>query len=154
MSIILIFLPFCSAHAKQQPFELNSLQSIERHFEGQPFLLMLWSMECAPCHAELNLISKIKQQYPALKLVLVSSDDISQQQQMNSILKSHSLDSIQSWAFSKYSAEQLRYSIDPDWYGELPRNYFYNSQHIRKGFSGKLAESFVISWLASTDIIE
>ena len=43
--------------------------------------------------------------------------------------------------------DKLRYSIDPTWYGELPRTYFYDADHQITPLSGKISNSFLDTWL-------
>ena len=44
---------------------------------------------------------------------------------------------------------KLRYGIDPSWFGELPRSYFYDAAHNRLPHSGALNEDHIEAWLAA-----
>lgn len=136
------------AIAAQQPFQQGSLSAIETRYAEQPFLLVLWSIECPPCRHELALLGHLRQAGTAFNLVLVATDTITQQQTLNEILTEHQLTQSDSWAFAEGSIEKLRYQIDPDWYGEMPRSYFYDAAHQRIGVSGKLNEQRIRQWLA------
>ena len=98
------------AHADHVGFLADSLDQIESQYSNEPFLLVLWEINCFPCHEELETLGVLKQSHPNI--------------------------------------ERLRYSIDPDWFGELPRNYFYDANSSRIGFSGKLTEDILLEWLS------
>jgi len=150
LSIILICVTAKPAVATAlHAFEANSLEKIQAAYDGRPFLLVVWSLDSPPCRKELNLLGKIKQRHPDLHLVLISTDPAELSGQVASVLASHHLANTDAWVFSKTSAERLRYMIDPTWYGEMPRSYFYDPQHNRAGVSGALNAKQVENWLAS-----
>lgn len=122
-----------------QPFGPGSYQAIlEQH--NQPFILVLWSLTCSSCMKEMSLLNKIADAYPELSIVLVSVDDFSAAEQVQAVLQKHRLSQMSNWLFTEANSAQLRYQIDPSWYGELPRTYFYNAAHDRTGVSGVLSE--------------
>ena len=59
-------------------------------------------------------------------------------------VKGYSLTLVSSDAFSP---EKLRYVIDQDWYGELPRSYYYDADHQRSSHSGTLSQQQLSAWL-------
>ena len=48
--------------------------------------------------------------------------------------------------FADSFAERLRFSIDPNWYGELPRSYFFDESHEFKAHSGIVSEALLAEW--------
>jgi hypothetical protein len=50
------------------------------------------------------------------------------------------------WQFSESDDERLRYSIDKQWYGELPRTYYYDKAHQIKSLSGSQDEEWLKQW--------
>jgi len=114
---------------------------------NEPFLLVLWSITCRPCRDEFALLREMRGSYPSLPLVLVSTDDSSDEALATKVLNDFGMDGEESWIFAD-DAEKLRYEIDPDWYGELPRAYFYDAMHRREGVSGSLPRERIESWLA------
>jgi len=146
---------YCStvsaANAKSEPrlFEPDSLKKIENVHDGQPFLLVMWSLDCPPCREELNLLSEITKRHREFQLVLVSTDTAESSEQLAAVLESHQLHKTESWVFSGAGAERLRYEIDPDWYGEIPRSYFYDRNHQRIALSGALKKEQIEAWLKS-----
>jgi hypothetical protein len=133
--------------AKHQPFTADSLQQIEQQYAGEPFLLVIWEINCFPCREELALLGKLRQIHPDMKVSLLATDNISQLDEIAAILEANQLAGIDSWIFADPNIERLRYNIDPQWFGELPRNYFYDADSSRFGFSGKLTEEVLNEWL-------
>ena len=55
------------------------------------------------------------------------------------VLASHRLGRHEYWKFAHLFPQQLRLTIDPDWYRELPRTYYYSPDHSHHAVSGKLS---------------
>ncbi|MEC4748515.1 hypothetical protein [Methylomicrobium sp. Wu6] len=138
-----------AAGTSLRAFETDSLEKIQVAYAGRPFLLVLWSLDCPPCRKELDLLGKIKKRHPDLHLVLISTDPAELSGQISSVLVKYRLAITDAWVFSQTSAERLRYMIDPAWYGEMPRSYFYDPQHNRVGVSGALNAQQIETWLTS-----
>lgn len=146
--VLLVSLLSCfAAAADVKPFTSHSLESITQSREDQPFLLVLWSVECPPCLKELTLIRDLRAEYPTMNLVLIATDDRSAVSQVEGILSELELDNIESWIFSDSYVERLRFQIDPEWAGELPRSYFYSPGHHRSARSGALTEAQLRDWM-------
>lgn len=135
------------ASADHQSFRADSLKQIEKKYAGKSFLLVLWEISCFPCHEEMGLLGKLKQEHPQANIVMISTDDISKTAEITTMLESHGLSSIDSWLFADTNLEKLKYSIDPEWFGELPRNYIYDVDASRIGLSGKLTQEILDEWL-------
>ena len=127
-----------------QPFRAESLAQIRAAKEGSPFVLVLWSLDCPPCFRELELLGHLHRTEPALKMVFVATDPYGEpgvRSAVGDTLKRFGLDGFEAWAFAG-DPQRLRYGIDPRWYGELPRSYFY-SLGQRSAVSGRLEEARV-----------
>lgn len=127
-------------------FGQGSYQAILKENEGQPFLLSLWSIDCPPCHQEMAMLGKFLKRHPQMKLILIGTDQRKDLGALKSILDKYQLGSTQNWVFSQDVPERLRYEIDPRWYGELPRSYFFDAAHARIAKSGQLTEEVVMAW--------
>lgn len=132
-----------------KPFDQNSLQTIEKAYDGQPFLLSVWSMECLPCHKELKLLGELANEYPDFNLVLISTDGLEQAEATDAFLSSFQLSNVDSWIYASEDQDRLRYSIDKNWYGEMPRSYFYDHQGQRQAASGLLSEQILRNWMSA-----
>ncbi len=86
------------------------------------------------------MLKTIGDNHPGLSIVLVSVDDSGDAEQVRKVLKNNQLEEMNNWLFTEANSAQLRYQIDPTWYGELPRTYFYDSAHDRSGISGVLSK--------------
>src|SRR5690606_41270171 len=87
--------------------------------------------------------------YPDVPLLLNSSDPTDEREEAVYILEEYGLETIESWMFADAFIERLRFSIDPGWYGELPRSYFYNATHGSVAHSGILTREKLLEFFPS-----
>ncbi len=132
-----------AAHA--QPSALNaftfgSYQQLLTKYTGQPFILVIWSITCPSCVKDMALLSTLHKSWPNLKMVTLATDAITESEPVQAILTKHQLSDLENWIFSEDNTKKLNYEIDPSWYGELPRTYFFDSSHNRQGVSGVLSQ--------------
>ena len=123
-----------------QSFEPNSLQHIVERHKGKPFVLFVWSLDCTYCQASLDHLAQAKRDNQALRIVTLSTDlagDPQAAEMMQKRLSSLHL-SGDAWAFGSAAPEKLKYALDPKWYGEKPRSYWFNAQGERTAYSGVL----------------
>lgn len=126
------------AESKQTQFFMpGSYQQIERQYAGKPFVLAIWSVDCPSCIKDMAVLDEIRKKHPDLAIVMLSTDEANVSQEAAAILAKHGLIELENWIFGD-DAEKLRYEIDPNWYGELPRTYFFAPDHARTGKSGAL----------------
>jgi len=130
-----------------KPFSKNSLDQITADREGQAFIMVLWSIDCPPCLKELEHFQALKAQFTKTNIVLISTDSPDDRASIGQVLVDYKLQTIDSWIFSDSLPERLRYKIDPNWYGELPRTYFYDDDHTRMAHSGMLTQAQLQQWL-------
>lgn len=149
LTINLLVPSFVHAEMPLSIFNADSYQKIVTRYQEDSFLMVLWSLDCPPCIEELPAIGRFHQQYPMANLVMVSTDSISQQQDIQQLMVMHGLADIQQWVFGEESEQAIRFAIDPAWYGELPRSYFHQQDKKRLVKSGRLDESTLQSWIAS-----
>ncbi|MDO8343138.1 MAG: hypothetical protein Q7T48_08070, partial [Cellvibrio sp.] len=62
-------------------------------------------------------------------------------------LQKYPLKKAESWVFADSFVERLRYEVDMQWYGELPRTYFYDAQGHALALSGKLDYAQIERWI-------
>ena len=137
------------AETSLHPFVAGSLKDIKDAQAGKPFLLMFWSLDCASCMKEMDALAHAVKKHPGLNLVMISTDEDSYGEQVQAMLAKHKLAGVESWIFSGTYAQRLRYEVDPAWFGELPRSYFYDAAHNRLPHSGALTEEHIEAWLAA-----
>lgn len=138
---LLTFVSISSSQAEPQfvkSFNPGSYQQILRENANQAFVLAIWSVDCPSCIKDMTVLSQIRQHHPDLKIIMLSTDEPANTSEAKNILARHQLDDLENWIFGSDDAQKLRYEIDPGWYGELPRTYFFTSAHSRTGKSGAL----------------
>jgi thiol-disulfide isomerase/thioredoxin len=140
-----------SAQAQQdnfQAFTANSFAEIKAGFAGQEFLVGLWSVDCPPCLVELDMMGELLALNPDLPFVLISTDPIEEREAAAEFLEDFGLAGMQSWMFADSFTERLRFTVDPGWYGELPRSYFFDSDHQQQSHSGIMTPELLQSWFS------
>jgi hypothetical protein len=143
VAAILLALLNNPAQAGQPPlkaFITGSYQQILASNANQPFMLVVWSISCSSCLKDMALLSSIHKKRPELKMIMLATDDISETGQIQSILENSQLSSIENWVYADENSQKLQFEIDPKWYGELPRTYFFDKKHRREGISGVLSK--------------
>jgi len=123
-----------------QAFISGSYKKILANNIKQPFLLAIWSVNCVSCMKDLALLRDIHKQKPALKIILLAADELSASAQIHGILAKLQLTDLENWVFADGNDQKLRFEIDPKWYGEIPRTYFFNAAQQRVGISGVLSK--------------
>ena len=93
------------------------------------------------------MLKKLAAEYPKLDLVLISTDSPQQEKAIAATLTKYSLGKAESWVFADSYVERLRFEIDREWYGELPRTYLFAADRSSKGVSGNLEQHELESWI-------
>ena len=141
---------FASAYADiPKPFFSDSLRELETTYKDKPFLLSIWSLSCAPCVDELKTLGRLKKIHPDLNLVLLSADNPELANEAHQFLTKVELQDVNSWIYGSNQPERLRYAIDKNWYGEMPRSYFYSKDGKRQSVSGVIKEQILKNWIVT-----
>lgn len=132
--------PSFAEPAQLQPFAPGSYQQILDKHADKPLMLVIWSITCSSCLKDMALLNKMHKANPKIDFVMLATDDASATDQIEQILAKNDLSGLENWQFADENPQKLRYEIDPKWYGELPRSYFFNRKHEREGVSGILSQ--------------
>jgi thiol-disulfide isomerase/thioredoxin len=124
-------------------FDVGSMRAIEQEHAGAPFIVAVWATDCPPCRRELALLSNFSADHPDVPVVLIATDPPDNAETVARILESFALPAAEAWHFGDAGAERLRYTIDPDWRGEMPRSYLYDGDGNRLGVSGPISEQLL-----------
>lgn len=127
-----------NAIAEIRHFVADSYQQLLNGHAGKPFILAIWSLDCPSCIKDMAVLREFHQQHPQIDLVLLSTDEAAMQPQVEKMLQTQQLQQLENWLFAEDDPQPLRYQIDPDWFGELPRTYFFKADQSRIGKSGAL----------------
>lgn len=138
-TFMLALLAVSARAGELKPFVAGSLAEIRAAHAGRPFVLALWSLDCAHCLEELPRLAALARRHPEIGLVLVSTDTPAVAGALRETLARHGLAHAEAWVFADPFAEALRYEIDPRWGGELPRSYFFDRRHAAEPYSGALS---------------
>jgi thiol-disulfide isomerase/thioredoxin len=104
------------------PFVRGSWKQIREAHAGRPTVVHFWGLTCGPCRVEMPLLGKFLQQRPDLNLVMIDADFAPNDPgDVATTLAQTGLAGVENWIFSDDFAERLRYEIDPQWQGDIPR---------------------------------
>ena len=145
---MLTFMSAAGAAESVRPFTLGSLAQVLDARAGKPFILVFWSLDCQYCPTELKMLGELKRSHPALDIVLIATDSVSDIPQLISRAESYGVNKVEQWVFAEDMPERLRFEIDRRWYGEVPRTYFYDQKHQREARTGLINKKFFEDWLA------
>lgn len=140
--LLLILLASINTPAQAEPsaFTSGTYQQILADNANQPFMLVIWSLNCSSCLKDMALLSNIHKSRPQLKMIMLAADELSAAEQIQQILEKNQLSEIENWVYAEENTQKLQFEIDPKWYGELPRTYFFDKTHQRTGVSGVLSK--------------
>ena len=138
LAALLLCLSAAASAQETRPFVRGSQQAIVAAHQGKPFILALWSLDCTHCRDDLALLGRLQARYNKLDVVLVATDTPSQRSEIQTLLKHYALQRAESWVFADSYVERLRFEIDAQWYGELPRTYFFDADGNAAAVSGKI----------------
>ena len=156
-ALILLFSMNAFSAPQTQPLLRGSFQKIINAHAGKPFIVAMWSVSCTHCGADLEIFGRLAKKYAGFNLVLISTDSPEQESTIVNSLEKYNLGllnpkhkragKLESWVFADTYTERLRFEIDAQWYGELPRTYFFDAAGKSRGVSGVLDEGVVEQWV-------
>jgi hypothetical protein len=128
------------------PFDMNTRQVIEKRYIDQPLIISFWSIDCPYCINDLKKLGRALSKNTNVKLITVCVDGKESAKKAERILSQANLPKHEQYQYAEVDEDRLRYNIDPSWYGELPRTYFYDAAHQVTPLSGKISNSFLDKW--------
>ena len=148
LKIFLLFLFFShfSFAYDFMPFDMNTRKVIEKRYIDQPLIISFWSIDCPYCIGDLKKLGKALSKNTNVKLITVCVDGKESAKKAERILNQANLPKHEQYQYAEVDEDRLRYNIDPAWYGELPRTYFYDATHQVTPLSGKISNSFLDKW--------
>ena len=103
-------------------FGEGSWQDLTAAHKGQPLIVHFWSVACAPCLAELPEWGKFLAKNPEAPLVLINWESRPQPaDRVRATLAKAGLEGAENWTLTDGFEQKIRFAIDRDWMGELPR---------------------------------
>lgn len=105
-----------------KPFERGSWQGIVKAHAGRPTLVHFWGVTCGPCKVELPQLGAFMKDHPAIDMVTISADLVPNlSDATHAMLQKSGLSPAENWIFNDGFVERLRFEIDPNWQGDIPR---------------------------------
>ena len=144
--LFLLFFSHFSFAYDFMPFDMNTRKVIEKRYIDQPLIISFWSIDCPYCIDDLKKLGKALSKNANVKLITVCVDGKESAKKAERILSQANLPNHEQYQYAEVDEDRLRYNIDPAWYGELPRTYFYDAAHQVTPLSGKISNSFLDKW--------
>jgi len=144
--LFLLFFSHFSFAYDFMPFDMNTRKVIEKRYIDQPLIISFWSIDCPYCIDDLKKLGKALSKNTNVKLITVCVDGKESAKKAERILSQANLPKHEQYQYAEVDEDRLRYNIDPSWYGELPRTYFYDAAHQVTPLSGKISNSFLDKW--------
>jgi thiol-disulfide isomerase/thioredoxin len=126
-------------------FISGSMAQITAQQQGA-YIVNFWSIDCPPCYKEMKMWRELKLQYPSMKVVLISTDPAEYRDEVMQTTQDLGVTHFESWQFAD-NAQRLRFEIDKQWFGELPRTYFRDRHGNTEAVSGLVKRELVTQWL-------
>jgi thiol-disulfide isomerase/thioredoxin len=144
--LFFLFFSHLSFAYEFMPFDMNTRKVIEKRYIDQPLIISFWSIDCPYCIDDLKKLGKALNKNTKVKLITVCVDGKESAKKAERILNLAHLPEHEHYQYAEADEDKLRYSIDPAWYGELPRTYFYDADHQITSLSGKIPKAFLDKW--------
>jgi thiol-disulfide isomerase/thioredoxin len=131
-------------------FTAASWQALRRAQADEPLIVHFWGLTCGPCLAELPQWGAFAARHRNARIVLVNWDRRAQAPaRIAATLAKAGLGRAESWALGEGYEEKLRFGVDRDWMGELPRTELLARDGSVTAFSGAADFVRLAAWLAA-----
>jgi thiol-disulfide isomerase/thioredoxin len=149
-AVICLLLGTSTSFAESIAFDKAQLTTVKAQNMGKQWLMLLWSVDCPPCFKELAIIQKLQRQHDDLAVVIINTDANDEiNGERKEIIEKFELNDFSNFHFVDGEGDQSRFFIDTNWYGELPRSYFFESNGKSHGKSGLVNKSLLTQWLVN-----
>ena len=146
-ALLLSLLAMTSLRAEILDFKHDSLSTIVEQHAGTHFILFVWSIDCPACKSDLANFSRLKKAEFNNRIVLLNSDGQLSKERVAKTIMEFGLRELENWKFAYSAIARLRYQLDREWAGELPRSYLYAADGSSQAFSGSLDIDDLTRWL-------
>jgi thiol-disulfide isomerase/thioredoxin len=135
-------------------FVRGSWQEIRNAHAGQPTVVHFWGLTCGPCQVELPNWGKLLVERHDLNLVVINADLVPNEPgAVSAMLALTGLAAAENWTFNDDFVERLRYEIDPQWRGEIPRTLLIARDGTTTVIEGVADLEAVRAWLNEQDAV-
>ena len=136
-------------------FVRGSWNEIRKAHVGQPTVVHFWGLTCGPCRVEMPNWGKLLQERPDLNLVVINADLVPNEPgAVSAMLAQTGLAPAENWTFGDGFVERLRYEIDPQWQGEIPRTLLIAHDGTTTVIEGVADLARVKAWLEAQQVAQ
>jgi thiol-disulfide isomerase/thioredoxin len=129
-------------------FKRGSWQSIREAHAEKATVVHFWGLTCGPCRVEMPIWGKLLQERSDLDLVVINADLIPNETAAAlEMLAKAGLASAENWIFADLFTERLRFEIDPQWQGEIPRTMLLARDGTTTLIEGAADPARIREWL-------
>ena len=139
--------PGVAGETAPKVFGKGSWQDLIGSRKGQPLIVHFWSLACAPCLTELPEWGKFLAGHPGAPLVLINWPDRPQPaDRISATLAKAGLAGAENWTLADDFEQKIRFAIDREWMGELPRTQLIARDGSVTTFAGAMDFSKLAAW--------
>ena len=129
-------------------FQRGSWNEIRRSHQGKPVVVHIWGVTCGPCRTEMPEWGALVRERPNMNLVLIDADLVPNEAgAVAAMLDQAGLGGAENWVFGDDFVEPLRYEVDPQWRGEIPRTILIGGDGATTVMEGVVDFAAIRSWL-------
>jgi hypothetical protein len=140
--------PAVASEAAPKIFGEGSWQDLTGAHKGQKIIVHFWSLACAPCLTELPEWGKFLAGHPGAPLVLINWESRPQPaDRIRATLAKAGLTGAEQWALADGFEQKIRFALDRDWMGELPRTQLIAQDGSVTTVSGAMDFAELAAWL-------
>jgi thiol-disulfide isomerase/thioredoxin len=137
-----------------RPFVRGSWNDIRKAHAGKPTVIHFWGVTCGPCRLEMPNWGKLLAERSDLNLVVINADLVPNEPgAVTAMLAETGLAAAENWTFGDGFVERLRYEIDPQWRGEIPRTILIARDGTTTTIDGVANLESVRAWLDAQSVI-
>jgi hypothetical protein len=133
-----------------ETFEADSFAIIRARHAGEEALVLIWSVSCTHCKHDMRRVAERLGAHSNLRAVMIAVDPPEIRDDVLQTIADLGVGAAEHWQFGTDAPARLRASIDPAWFGEVPRSYLVTADGSLHGFSGRLPEAVLDQWSASS----
>jgi thiol-disulfide isomerase/thioredoxin len=131
-----------------RPFVRGSWADIRKAHAGRPTVVHFWGVTCGPCRVEMPVWGKLLQERPEVDLVVINADLVPNEPgAVRTMLAQTGLARAENWTFGDGFVERLRYEIDPQWQGDIPRTLLLARDGSISVIEGVADPASIRTWL-------
>ena len=132
-------------------FGEGSWRDLTAAHKGQNLIVHFWSVACAPCLAELPEWGKFLAKNLEAPLVFINWESRPQPaDRIRATLAKAGLADAEKWTLADGFEQKIRFAIDRDWMGELPRTQLIGRDGSVTTLSGAMDFAKLTAWLDET----